>query len=359
MTTTRNSVGGPRASRPADPTPSPNGDPQAPKRLSPEEQKLVLVTRRLERDNFVAALGNVLPKYLDPRRMVQVALLACTRQPELLNCTPESIAQSVMTVAQWGLEIGRTAHLVPYSGQAQAQIAWQGVCELAYRTAGVLITPELIYKNDDFRFERGLNPVLHHVPAWQSDPGPLVGAYAVATFPDGRKDFEVMTKAQVEHVRGKSRAFRNVPGKRGPWESDEPEMWRKTVVKRLGKRLPQNWQLAAALANDLDEERRAEAAEEIMQATRVHVGVRDPQESYGAGPEPEPAQVTGGDPQAQTASEIAQPPREEVRMEDKPKVQAARRATDNAADPYHCEHGVSLAEPCVECQELHGSGWGE
>ena len=50
-------------------------------------------------------------------RLVQLVLLAATKQPELLKCTQESVLQSVMDAAQTGLDISASrgdAALVPF-----------------------------------------------------------------------------------------------------------------------------------------------------------------------------------------------------------------------------------------------------
>ena len=59
------------------------------------------------------------------------------------------------------------------------------------------------------------------------------GVYAIAWLKDGSKQFEYMSKAQVDHVKKKSKTAAS-----GPWKTDYSEMARKTVVHRLGKYLP-------------------------------------------------------------------------------------------------------------------------
>jgi hypothetical protein len=61
--------------------------------------------------------------------------------------------------------------------------------------------------------------------------------------------FEVMDREQVYKVRGRSPSGKS--GK-GPWASDEPEMWRKTVVRRASKYMPitcDDFQRAVAVDN--------------------------------------------------------------------------------------------------------------
>jgi recombination protein RecT len=101
----------------------------------------------------------------------------------------------------------------------------------------------------------GAEPVLRHKPLVEDDGGEVTHAYAVAFFLDGSTQFEVMTRAQLEHVRKSSRS-----GASGPWAQHFEEMARKTVVRRLAKYLPLSPELAAGVAlADQDEETDAKA----------------------------------------------------------------------------------------------------
>ena len=47
-----------------------------------------------------------LPKHLNADRMTRLALTAFSTNPDLQNCTPQSLASSIMLASQLGLEIG-------------------------------------------------------------------------------------------------------------------------------------------------------------------------------------------------------------------------------------------------------------
>ena len=49
---------------------------------------------RASLEKFHPSFAKVLPKHLTPDRMVTLALVAATKTPQLLQCTPESIASS-------------------------------------------------------------------------------------------------------------------------------------------------------------------------------------------------------------------------------------------------------------------------
>jgi recombinational DNA repair protein RecT len=90
-----------------------------------------------------------------------------------------------------------------------------------------------------------------------ASPGAMIGVYAVAHFTNGFAQPEVMSAAQVEKVRARSRAGSSSSS---PWNTDPAAMWRKTAVKRLCKYLPQNPDLSRAI----EVEERAEAGEEPL-----------------------------------------------------------------------------------------------
>lgn len=100
---------------------------------------------------------------------------------------------------------------------------------------------------DDFSYQLGLHPDVHHIPASVADRGPLTYVYAVAVLKDGGIQFEVMSRAEIEAVRNQSKA-----GKIGPWITHFDEMARKTVIRRLFKYLPVS--IEAMRAVEVDEQ---------------------------------------------------------------------------------------------------------
>lgn len=310
----------------------------APDNRTPQEKKLALINGRLGR--LSEHLQAVLPRFITPERMIRVTLLAINRQPKLLNCTAESIAEAMMTIASWGLEIGRTAHLVPYGDKAQAQADYKGMIELAIRGDSITsCRARVVHAKDQFEVEYGLVERLYHVPTWRDDPGDPIGVYAVVGLPSGEVKFDLLSAAEVALVKRRSKAAND-----GPWVTDPEEMWKKTVVKRLLKMVPQNPMLAEAL--ELDENERAATAAAVRGATitdsigaaRTHRGVRDG--GYETRGQQMLAAPDGAIEVTQVAAD-AQPagaavPAEVVDMSQKPKVTAP---ADAATAPYGAEQG--------------------
>lgn len=195
-------------------------------------------------------LAEVTPKHLSADRLVRIAVASCSKTPQLLQCSPTSVLNSVMQAAQLGLEPGGPlgdAYLVPYKNECTLIVGYRGLVSLARRSGQIIsIEAHVVHERDHFVCKYGLDAVLVHEPNWSADPGQVIAVYAVARLRDGGVQYEVMTKAQVEAIRSRSRA-----GSSGPWVSDWAEMARKTVVRRLCKYLPLSVEMAEAL--DLDE----------------------------------------------------------------------------------------------------------
>ena len=182
-------------------------------------------------------LASVLPKHLTPERVCRVALTTFTRTPALMNCDMPSVFQAVQQASELGLEPGGAlgqCYLVPYKNTCQLIVSYKGLIELARRSGEIeSIEARVIHENDEYSVEFGLHSDLRHRPCLSGEPGPLVMVYAIARLKGGMVQFEVMTRAEVEAIRKRSRS-----GNSGPWVTDYDEMAKKTAVRRLCKFLP-------------------------------------------------------------------------------------------------------------------------
>lgn len=223
------------------------------------EQLKEYLTRPQVRD----ALAGVLPRHMAADRLIRIALQAASRNPRLLECTQTSILLSLVNAAQLGLEAGGllgSAYLVPYRNskqncyEAQMIPGYRGLIDLARRSGEVLkIEARVVRRGDEFRLDYGADTITH-VPAIehaQDDPeaeqtynpnDDIIGAYAVATLKGGVRQFEWMTRKEIDAIRRRSRA-----GDDGPWVTDYSEMARKTVVRRLAKYLPLSPEFSRAM----------------------------------------------------------------------------------------------------------------
>jgi recombination protein RecT len=199
-----------------------------------------LINSDAMREQFSRAL----PKHLTPERFARIAITALTRTPKLADCTPASVMKCLLDLSAMGLEPdGRRAHLIPYGAECTLIIDYKGLVELIRRSGDVVsLRAESVCENDEFDWSDG---TVSHRINWRGDRGKPQAFYAEAVMKSGEKQTAVMTLAEVEAIRNRSRA-----GKSGPWVTDFSEMAKKTVVRRLSKMLPLSSEIMRAVESD-------------------------------------------------------------------------------------------------------------
>lgn len=190
----------------------------------------------------MSQISKALPSTITPERFARMATTAVTMNPDLGRCTPASFIGAMLTAAQLGLEpntpLGQ-AYLIPYNNrrtgqkEAQFQLGYRGMIELAHRSGEFKsIEAHVVYENDEFEYELGLEPKLRHKPA-MANRGKPVWVYAVYKLQSGGYGFEVMSKADIdEHRKKYSKA------QTSPWDSAWEGMAKKTVIKQALKYAP-------------------------------------------------------------------------------------------------------------------------
>lgn len=201
-------------------------------------------------------IAKALPTVITPERFTRIVLSAISVNPKLGSCTPQSFLGAMMTSAQLGLEVNTPlgqAYVLPYSNkgvlEAQFQLGYKGLIDLAYRSGEVeVIQAHVVYENDEFECEYGLNPRLSHKPA-DHDRGEAVKVYAVFKTKSGGFGFEVMSMDDVrKHAAKYSKAYGSAYS---PWKTNFEEMAKKTVLKRVLKYAPLKSDFVRAAAQDM------------------------------------------------------------------------------------------------------------
>jgi recombination protein RecT len=184
---------------------------------------------RQERE-FRAAL----PVHIPVERFVRVLTTAVVNNPALLDADRRSLFLSALRAAQDGLlPDGREGALVTFGNKVQWMPMVAGILKKVRNSGELLsIAAHVAYSNDEFAYELGDEEKISHRPALDDRGKPRL-VYAIAKTKDGGIYREIMTVADVEKVRAISRAKDS-----GPWVSWWGEMARKTVLRRLSKRLP-------------------------------------------------------------------------------------------------------------------------
>mgnify|MGYP001592299884 CR=1 FL=1 len=207
-----------------------------------------------------AALPTVmrmLPDHVRPEEFEARVVTAVANKPELLECDSKSLLQACAEAAELGLSLN------PHLGEgyilkvwdkklnngkggygAQFRAGFIGLMKLARQSGEVRkIEAHVRHKNDYWKMVRGLSPDLQHEPH-DGDRGEPVGAYCWWELNDGVKQFEYMDADAIEKIKQRSSSKNKDGDVVGPWISDPEEMWRKTVVRRSRKYMPQSPQMA-------------------------------------------------------------------------------------------------------------------
>lgn len=324
---------------------------------------------RREADMMSPQFGQALPSHIPVERFARVILTAVQLNDYLLKCDRRSLWASAMKAANDGLlPDGKEGALVPFKGKVQWVPMVAGIRKKA-RNSGEIATweTEVFCENDKFDFQLGDDPFILHKPELD-DRGKPVGAYSIATLKSGEKSREVMGATAIYKIRDRSegwKSFKAGKTKSSPWQTDEEEMFRKTVAKRHAKVLPTSTDLDDVLRRD-DELYNHEAASDrkVKQET---LGSRAAAALSQNRPDTLPAVGDGGtvdDIDTETGEVISDKPAEkpaEKKAAAKPKQQAASKTSVKPADdqtakkaPANEEAGANKAADAEQ-----GDGGGE
>lgn len=225
--------------------------------MKPKEQIAYLLNQKK------AEIAKMLPRHLNPERLLKVAQIAATTTPALAKCDVASLVGAIGQCAQMGLEPNTVlghAYLVPFNtkrkdaegnerwvNSVQVIIGYKGLIDLARRSGQIIsIAAHEVCEYDHFELVYGLDEKLEHRPS-MGERGAVIGFYSVAKLKDGGHAFEFMSRAQVETIRDDAEKKNHRPS--SVWRDHFVEMGRKTVIRRLAKYLPLSieFQTAAAL----------------------------------------------------------------------------------------------------------------
>lgn len=221
-------------------------------------------------DKFKPQLSLALPKHLTADRMARLALTAFSTTPALQKCDPRSIAAAVMTAGQLGLEIGVNGQgfLVPYGSTCTFVPGWKGLQDLVNRSGRATSWTGAVFEGDEFDYQLGDSPFVHHRPGDEDDPAKLTHVYAVGRVNGSNWPIvEVWSIAKV----WKHRDQYNKVGQRHYSFRDKEMYARKVPLLQVLKYLPSSVELsnALAVANAAEVGQRADILEGCVSVTDI------------------------------------------------------------------------------------------
>lgn len=223
-----------------------------PRQLTPVQTFVEHVLNGDKRDEIARAL----PSHVSFARWERNLSNALMREPKLLKCDPRIVFREVAKIAALGLvldpQLGEAYLIVDRNNDVQSRIGYRGLLKLAHQSGKVsAIYAHDICEMDVCEIDLGTEKRIVHKPNFMQPRGPVGAYYAAVRFRDGATDFEPMSIGEVHAIRGRSdayRAFKRGLIKSTPWDTDEGEMSKKTVLRRLLKRVPMSPDMDRALS---------------------------------------------------------------------------------------------------------------
>lgn len=211
-----------------------------------KDLKMILVT------NYQKQINNYFGDERKALKFLSSVVSSVQRNPKLLACTPPSLINSFMTMAQLELmpsDVSGEAYVIPYKNEAQFQLGYQGLVTLFYRAGVRSIVAEIVYEKDEFSYTNG--EITHSPDVFNDARGEAKGAYVIVELQAGGRVSKVMSKKEIIHIGQKfSKSFKT---DFTPWkEENDPQlwMWKKTVLKQAAKLIPKNETIFKAIDAD-------------------------------------------------------------------------------------------------------------
>ena len=214
--------------------------------------------------------GLVLPAGTSKAKFVRILQSAVMANPTFTSIDKNSFFRAAMECAKDGLlPDGKEATIIQMTNRAKYIPMVAGIIKRIYSSEKVKsLVCEIVYEKDEFQYEVTVNgPHLIHKPRIFGDRGERIGVYAVAYLVSGGISCRVMSKADVEKIKEESSS------KSGPWHGPhDGEMWKKTVLKSLSKRLPMDPPCNIEVGHDVVSPVTGEIVEEKAPAIEAEKG---------------------------------------------------------------------------------------
>lgn len=199
-------------------------------------------------EKFKPQLSLALPKHLSADRMARLALTAFSTSPALQRCDPKSIAASIMTAGQLGLEPGvnGAGYLIPYGNTCTFVPGWKGLVDLVSRSGRGTVFTGVIFRDQEYTFVDGARrDLIIHNETNLNDAEDITHAYAVGWVKDAT--MPIIELWTVEKIR-KHRDKYNKVGKRHYSFRDWEMYARKIPLLQVLKYMPCSIEVANAIS---------------------------------------------------------------------------------------------------------------
>lgn len=199
-------------------------------------------------DKLKPQLALALPKHLNADRMARLALTAFSTNANLQECDMMSIAGSIMTAGQLGLEpnVNGAGYLIPYKKTCTFVPGWKGLVDLVSRSGRGTVYTGVIFKDQQYTFTDGARrDLVIHNETELVDPSDITHAYAIGWVKDSSMPIiELWTVGKIIKHRDKY----NKVGKSHYSYRDFEMYARKIPLLQVLKYMPCSVEVANAIA---------------------------------------------------------------------------------------------------------------
>jgi len=193
--------------------------------------------------------GYSVPDGYNVANALQGAVLAIGNDRNLATADLDSIKKTLFDMVVQGLSVSKTqAYFIKYGNQLQMQRSYFGTQAVLKRLPEIKdIKAHVVHSGDKFEigYEDGELVVKDHETSFENLDNEIIGVYAVITKDDGTKEYEVMTKKQIDASWSQAKT-KNVQNK------FPEEMAKRTVINRAAKNIVNTSTADDALVNSIN-----------------------------------------------------------------------------------------------------------
>lgn len=211
-------------------------------------------------NDYKNTISSILPKHIDKNRYMSIYLEIAKKM--LVNdsvTNKKSILSCLFNAPKFGLNpdpIMGQIYFIPYKGKLTYQVGYKGMITLA-GNAGIRVRSNLVYEKDEFDyFEKEDGQHFHHRPLLQeNNRGKEICAYSV--FTDTNTNYHQIHVMESKHIDDIKKIVLARMGKsKTPWLDKlfEPEMRKKTCVRRHSKTEPFSEQITQIIHHEEENE---------------------------------------------------------------------------------------------------------
>lgn len=214
-----------------------------------------------------SAIAAALPEHIKPEKFAQICATAAMVNPDLYQCSYQSLAKAFIQSAKDGLvPDGKEGAIVIYNKkqgnqwvkEAQYQPMVDGILKRLRQSGEVpYLAAKVVYHGDEFDYWMDMEgEKLHYRPKFADNSDENIKVvFAMAKLRTGEAIVEVMTKEEVDNIMMLSKsALDKKTGKLNPnsvWGKFYARMALKTVIHRIAKRLPNSSEVMEMIERDI------------------------------------------------------------------------------------------------------------